>query len=149
MLTIETDHNVYHVKFGQIQIEITNVCNMQCAHCRVTDDRHLKLSAKNVIKIVDFAIRHASKDLCVVISGGEPLLHPEIKEILRGLSTSGVKRLALTTNGSFLAEALLNYINDLNFDKVTISVSLDGTSDIVHNAVRGVDFAFEHAVNAL
>jgi len=68
----------------------------------------------------------------VTISGGEPLLHPDLRRILpKACDTLDVQ---LLTNGTLIDEEWAAYLSDL---PLSIQVSLDGPTPEVHDAVRG------------
>lgn len=82
-------------------LEITNVCNLSCSFCHGTS------RAKGFISVEDF--RTAAKKLRTVTEYlylhlmGEPLLHPQLKELLAICKELGF-RTVVTTNGVLLSE---------------------------------------------
>jgi len=84
---------------------ITEYCNFHCPYCRglkdwIYGDRKFKMLSLDEIK--------RNIDLwCIPLplenirfSGGEPTLHPDIIEIVRYAKSKGIKRIAISTNGS-------------------------------------------------
>ena len=67
---------------------------------------------------------------------GEPLLHPEIFDMVRFAHERGIKT-SFYTNGTLLAEKNIDQILDSKLDKITIS--LDGWDEI-YNEIRGVEY---------
>lgn len=92
--------------FEYLRISVTDECNLACLYCRPPGDSARPvnaLSATEVVRFVRFAAACGVRK--VRITGGEPLLHPEILAIVRGLAgIAGIQRLGLTTNGLRLAE---------------------------------------------
>jgi SynChlorMet cassette radical SAM/SPASM protein ScmF len=82
----------------------------------------------------------------VKLTGGEPLLHPEIKEILEYIKNEDL-RLIVETNGVLctpeLAEKLVVCKDPF------VSVSLDGANSETHEWVRGVTGCFEDALTGI
>lgn len=75
----------------------------------------------------------------IVISGGEPFLHPEIMTILKSILEHEVD-LALTTNGTVLSESQIEHLWSLQQefpDRLNIQVSVDGPSVEINNILRG------------
>ena len=67
-----------------IELQITNRCNLQCRHCYIGESPHQDLSRKQIQRVLDQF--EEIQGLRLLLSGGEPLLHPyfwEINEILR------------------------------------------------------------------
>jgi len=88
-------------KFKKIYIEITNNCNLSCSFCSV--DKRIKetISLENLEKLLininnytDYVYLHVK---------GEPLLHPNLKEVL-DLCGKYNKKVNITTNGTLLKE---------------------------------------------
>ena len=75
--------------FKKVYIEITNVCNLKCKFCPETNRK------KEFIKLEDFEniINKIKKytNLVYLHVKGEPLLHPDLKEILNILSNNNLK----------------------------------------------------------
>lgn len=148
-LEVETNKAIYEIEFGQIQIEITGRCNMQCLHCRAASEIGLDMPLKQIVKIMKFARQFSPDYKEVVISGGEPTLHRDFIEVLRAVRMHGGKSLTLTTNGLRFTEEYLLAIQVLNFSRVILSVSLDSIVPEEHNAFRKCPTAYDGALKAL
>ena len=88
-------------KFKKIYVEITNNCNLNCSFCSV--DKRIK----NLISVENFEhILKSIKDYTDYIYlhvKGEPLLHPQLKDLLTLADNYGLK-VNLTTNGTLIKE---------------------------------------------
>ena len=89
--------------FSRAYLEITNVCNLACAFCpgttrekRFMTPEDFALLAKKLRSYTEYLYLHVM---------GEPLLHPQMAEILRTCTELGY-RVCLTTNGTLLSEKL-------------------------------------------
>jgi cyclic pyranopterin phosphate synthase len=98
----------YGRSIDYLRISITDHCNLKCYYCTPFSGRsHLQrseiLSFEEILKVVQAA---ASIGITKIrITGGEPLVRKGVVEFCRMLSEiDGLKSLALTTNGIFLAE---------------------------------------------
>jgi len=95
-------------KIDYLRISITDHCNLKCYYCTPFSGRsHLKrseiLSYEEILKVVQAAARIGITK--IRITGGEPLVRKGVVEFCRMLSqTDGLKSLALTTNGVYLAD---------------------------------------------
>lgn len=118
-------------RIKNVDFEITFNCNLRCLHCyneshviknEVSLDK-IK-STINEIKEVGFTEIH--------ITGGEPLIHPKILEILAFCNALELDVL-LETNAVLLTRAMVDEIK--NFKNVKIRASIDGSREI-HNKIR-------------
>ena len=93
-----------------LQISLTNKCSFHCWHCpmgrwRNSDDPRWPLDNATLIPWIENNVR---PDMWVVeLTGGEPSLYPEIKELMRWLDGHGY-RVLVKTNGSGNLEHLPN-----------------------------------------
>lgn len=81
----------------------------------------------------------------LVLSGGEPLFRPDIFDLARYAESKGL-RVALSTNGTLINEAMACSIKDARIARV--SVSLDGATAPTHDRFRGQG-NFERAIKGL
>lgn len=147
-LEVETDKAIYNFEFSEVQFEITGTCNMSCEHCRGAFDEKVDLPKEQVVKVLKFARKFSPNFKEVTISGGEPLLHKEFRELLIDVRNLGVTHLTLTTNGTYINREILEFIKSLEFNRVTFSISLDSIDPIKHNTFRNHKNAFEYAIRA-
>lgn len=115
-------------------LEVNAVCNIACVHCFAgalpRKERPLALDELDAL----FADMAAMGALRLALSGGEPLLRKDLYELIdlaiaRGLRTS------LVTNGLLLDERHVNAL--AKRDLLWLSVSLDGATAAVNDAIRG------------
>lgn len=71
-------------------IEITGTCNLLCRHCYRKYGDHSNITVEDVIKHVK-----ETDSEHILISGGEPFLHPDIKKILTEIKKLGRKVIVL------------------------------------------------------
>jgi len=125
--------------------ELTRACNLRCVHCRAaaTPARSdAELSTAECAGLVDEIAALATP--MIILTGGEPLLRPDLFEIA-GHGTRRGLRMALATNGALLTDDAAARARDAGIRR--ISISLDGSSPALHERIRGVRGAFEGAVN--
>lgn len=82
-------------------VEITNVCNLNCTFCHGTK-REKKFLSPEDFRLFAQKIRPHTEYIYLHVLG-EPLLHPQLKEILDICEELGF-RVTLTTNGTLLRE---------------------------------------------
>ena len=84
-------------KFKQIYIEITNICNLNCSFCPKTNRPKRFMTVEEFDTITD-EISPLTNTVCLHLMG-EPLLHPNIKEIFEICNKKNLN-VYLTTNGT-------------------------------------------------
>jgi AdoMet-dependent heme synthase len=125
---------------------ITRECNMKCSHCYINaTEKKLahELTTEEGKNIMD-QICQVSKPL-LILSGGEPLLRPDIYELIQYGVSKGLK-MGLGSNGSLIDDAVAAKLKEAGI--ATVSISLDSHIPAQHDEFRGVAGAWEKAVNA-
>ena len=108
-----------------LRISVTDRCNLRCAYCMPEDDyvwlpREEILSFEEIEALADVFIGLGVQKFR--LTGGEPLLRRDLPTLVRALaSRSGVRDLALTTNGVLLA-AQVNGLVEAGLRRITISL---------------------------
>ena len=99
-------------------------CNLTCKHCYTTSaDINFpgELTTPEIYSVMDEL--KAFKVPVLILSGGEPLLHPDIFDISRRAKSMGFY-VALSSNGTLITKQNINDIAEINYQYV--GVSLDG-----------------------
>ncbi len=122
---------------------ITRTCNLKCIHCYSDSnaaqfDGELTLDQCRAV-VDDLADYQAN---ALLLSGGEPLVHPHFFEILEYACGKGLK-VTISTNGTRIDEATARRLKAL--DVAYVGISLDGIGE-VHDRFRGKPGAFDRAV---
>ena len=121
-------------------------CNLTCKHCySISADIDFKgeLSTDEVYTVMDDL-----KDFKVpvlILSGGEPLLRPDIFDISRRAKDKGFY-VGLSTNGTLIDEANIDAIAAIGYDYVGISI--DGTRE-THDLFRRKQGAYEASLHGI
>jgi heme b synthase len=140
------ENNVdFEVKW--IAWEITRRCNLRCVHCRSSSEleakEHPDFSFEEATRVIDDISSYAKP--VVVLSGGEPLLRPDVFDIAAYGTDKGL-RMCLATNGRLVTEDICGKIKDAGIRMV--SLSLDGATASVHDNFRSQPGAFDSMMNA-
>jgi len=121
-------------------------CNLTCKHCySISGDVDFpgELSTAEVFRVMDDL--KAFRVPVLILSGGEPLMRPDIFEI--SLRAKAMRfYVGLSSNGTLVDAALADRIRDVSFDYV--GISLDGIGE-THDRFRGKHGAYEEALNGL
>lgn len=148
-MKIESNGIIYTTSFSHAQIEITGCCNMRCKHCRAIDELPVAISMEKMKLFLDFATQNSNSNFNLVISGGEPFIHPQFLDIMKLIRSYNINEIVVTTNGSLLNLKNLSYLDKLEFNNLTIQLSIDSIHQEVHDENRRYKGAFEKAFNAL
>ncbi len=118
-------------------------CNLKCKHCySISADTDFpgELNTGEIFEVMDDLKRF--KVPVLILSGGEPLLRPDIFDISRRAKKLGFYT-ALSSNGVLIGEHNIDEIASIGYDY--LGVSLDGIGK-THDDFRGQDGAFEKAL---
>lgn len=147
----------HHRTLHDLRISVTDRCNFRCPYCmpkevfgpgyRFLRDPQL-MTLPELVRIVrSFRGLGVEK---VRLTGGEPLLRPDVPELIRIMKQDvGVPDLALTTNG-WLLEKLAPELRAAGLDRLNVSVDslddatagrLNGQGFSVARVLRGIDAA--------
>jgi radical SAM protein with 4Fe4S-binding SPASM domain len=111
-----------------LELQITDRCNLQCRHCYIGEGSHQDLSKKQIQWVLEEF--EEIQGLRLLLSGGEPLLHPyfwEINKILRNHAFRSV----LLSNGTLITKEVAKKLRVHE-----VQISLDGMKG-GHESLRG------------
>lgn len=113
-------------KLKKAYLEITNLCNLKCCFCPGTQRKGGVLTP-NGFRTLAGKLRPHTEYLYLHLMG-EPLLHPQLEEILREGEKLGFK-VMITTNGTLLGKKGRIVLNSPAVEKVSISLhSFEGNA---------------------
>lgn len=97
----------YGRTFKTLRISLLSSCNLACVYCTEEDDisqKHLKDPGLNVSQLLQTVKElHQVLNLeSVRLTGGEPLLYPDLEQLIAGLKDIGIPAIKMTTNGFLL-----------------------------------------------
>lgn len=124
---------------------ITRRCNLKCIHCYSDSDAREypgELTWEQCQAVVDDLASYGVPGL--LLSGGEPLIHPRFFDLARYARSKGL-RLTLSTNGTLIDRAAAEKIKEVGF--AYVGISLDGIG-ATHDYFRGRQGAFDKTVQA-
>lgn len=127
--------------------ETTRNCNLSCVHCRAsaTNGPFLnELDTKSSFRLID-QIAEVGPAI-VILTGGEPLLRPDIFDIASHGTSRGLK-MVMAPNGTLITPENARKMAESGIKR--ISISLDGATRERHDLFRGVEGAFESALNGI
>ncbi|MCQ2140964.1 MAG: TIGR04133 family radical SAM/SPASM protein [Bacteroidales bacterium] len=129
--------------------ECTTRCNLRCRHCgsdcmSSSSDKDMPL--EDFLAAIDtIPSKEIPRDFTVVLTGGEPLLRPDIEKVGDSIIRRGMGW-GMVSNGFFYDEAMHAKLMGAGMGALTIS--LDGL-EAEHDWMRGRDGSFERAKRAI
>lgn len=113
-----------NLQSGTLRIVLTTRCNYQCKYCFAEgeEDKHIRIipleKLERILKIAkNFGINK------IKLTGGEPLLYPQIEELLEYIRQIEIPYVDLTTNISMLNEKTIELLNNYHVNALTLSLN--------------------------
>ncbi|MGH9430695.1 MAG: radical SAM protein [Terriglobia bacterium] len=94
-------------------------CNLSCTYCNEFDDFSKPLAIPVLTHRVDLLARLGTS--VITISGGEPLLHPQLEDLIRHIRSRGLMA-GMITNGYLLTPDRIQKLNEAGLDHLQISI---------------------------
>jgi MoaA/NifB/PqqE/SkfB family radical SAM enzyme len=121
-------------------------CNLSCAYCNEYDDVSKPVPLDEMIRRIDHLARLGTS--IITISGGEPLLHPDLDEIIARIRHHG-RMAGMITNGYLLMPERIQRLNKAGLDHLQISIDNVQPDEISKKSLKVLDkkleFLAEHA----
>ncbi len=118
-------------------VEITSKCNLSCPICIANAGSDWEMTVEEFDEVVDGLIRAELQIDILNLSGGEPLLHSHLLDIVdRARARPQIVRVSISTNGLlFLEQPQL--VRELHRRNVVIALQFDGFDDKIYKILRG------------
>jgi len=132
-----------------ISWNLTQRCNLKCEHCYIEGGPLQKamlageLDTEQCLAVID-QICEVNPQALLIFTGGEPLLRPDIFELVGYAAKKGLW-CVMGTNGVLITERLTQRMIEVGIKGV--SLSLDALDPAVHDAFRKVKGAWKNTVN--
>ncbi len=128
-------------------IELFRRCCLRCRMCHMwkTKEQDGGLDKDSLIRLADGLLTVMDGEREVVFSGGEPLLHPDIIEIIKQFSLRGFK-VGMASNGVLIDRDKAGELADAGLKN--IQLSLDSVNKETHDFLRGVPGTYEKVLQA-
>lgn len=114
----------FNRKIDYLRVSVTDRCNLRCIYCMPREAPRCAskadiLGSKKLLLFVKIARKYGLKK--VRLTGGEPLLRPDLAELIKGIKGVGIKDVSLTTNGILLSKHLQG-LKNAGLDRVNLSL---------------------------
>ena len=111
-------------------------CNLSCVYCNEYDAYSKPVPTAEMIRRID---RLAALGTSVItLSGGEPLLHPELEEIIRCIRHQGILA-GMLTNGYLITPERIRRLNRAGLDQLQISIDNVNPDEISKKSLKVLD----------
>jgi len=124
-----------------LHLEPTNLCNLRCSFCPNAQNKEIKkqyMNLKLYRKIIDEYAKYKRLLLLLLHKDGEPLLHPDLPEMIRyAKDRQAAKIVHFATNGILLNENKSREVIDSGLDDIVISI--DAVKKSTFLKLKGVD----------
>jgi MoaA/NifB/PqqE/SkfB family radical SAM enzyme len=122
-------------------------CNLSCTYCNEYDDHSKPVATQVMLERVDLLGKLGTG--IVTISGGEPLLHPELDRIITRIRATGAIT-GMITNGYLLVPERIEQLNAAGLDHMQISIDNVQPDDVSKKSLKVLDkklqFLAKHAL---
>ena len=125
-----TDHIV------QAHIIPMRRCNLSCTYCNEYDDTSKPVDVTVILDRVDHLAKLGTT--LIMISGGEPLLHPDLDLIINRVHHHGIIA-GMITNGYLLTAARIQRLNDAGLDHLQISIDNVMPDEVSKKSLKVLD----------
>jgi MoaA/NifB/PqqE/SkfB family radical SAM enzyme len=111
-------------------------CNLSCTYCNEFDNYSKPVATEEMFRRID---RLASFGTTIItISGGEPLLHPDLEKIIHHVRSRGAIA-GLITNGYLLTVERINRLNRAGLDQLQISIDNVQPDEVSKKSLKVLD----------
>lgn len=100
------------------QLIVTRRCNLSCGYCSEYDNFSDPVPLGDLKRRIDSLHRLGSANITLL--GGEPLMHPDIEELVR--YSARKSNVSMVTNGFLLRNGVIESLNDAGLNNLTVSV---------------------------
>jgi len=111
-------------------------CNLSCTYCNEYDDFSKPVATEEMLRRIDKLADLGTS--VITISGGEPLLHPELDDIIRRIRKRGMVA-GLITNGYLLVPERIQRLNHAGLEWLQISIDNVTPDDVSKKSLKVLD----------
>jgi MoaA/NifB/PqqE/SkfB family radical SAM enzyme len=111
-------------------------CNLSCGYCNEYDDSSKPIPLADIFGRIDRLSNLGTT--IITLSGGEPLLHPELEEVIRNIRDRGAIA-CLITNGYLLTQKRIESLNEAGLEHMQISIDNVTPDDVSKKSLKVLD----------
>ncbi|MFH1511116.1 MAG: radical SAM protein [Candidatus Woesearchaeota archaeon] len=125
-----------------LQVHITSNCNLNCSYCYAKNHKGKSLSDNTILSLIRQAKENGVHEIQFV--GGEPLLHPKLKDFVKLTASLGMN-MRIYTNATLLNGDWMNFFQRFR-DKLVFAIKFDSKTGYKKQVGRDL---FSRIVKAL
>ena len=122
------------------QIVPARFCNLSCAYCNEYDKVSAPVALDEMVRRIDHLGRLGTS--IITISGGEPLTHPDLDDVIRRMRHVGAMA-GMITNGYLLNVERIERLNKAGLDHMQISIDNINPDDVSMKSLKVLDKKLE------
>jgi MoaA/NifB/PqqE/SkfB family radical SAM enzyme len=115
-------------------------CNLDCGYCNEYDDVSKAVPLEEMKKRLDILADMGTS--IITISGGEPLLHPDLDELIRHIRRRGIYA-GMITNGFLLSKERIERLNEAGLEYLQISIDNVVPDEVSKKSLKTLDVRLE------
>ena len=115
-------------------------CNLDCGYCNEYDEVSKPVPLAEMKRRLDLLADMGTS--MITISGGEPLLHPELEEVIRHMRKHGMYT-GMITNGFLLSKDRIETLNDAGLEYLQISIDNVTPDEVSKKSLKTLDSRLE------
>jgi MoaA/NifB/PqqE/SkfB family radical SAM enzyme len=115
-------------------------CNLACTYCNEFDDVSDPVPLQEMKQRLDLIADMGTT--IITISGGEPLMHPELDEVIRHIRRRGMIA-GMITNGFYLNKERIERLNDAGLEHLQISIDNAVPDEVSKKSLKTLDGRLE------
>ena len=124
-----------------VQIVPIRRCNIDCGYCNEYDKVSPPVPTDAMLRRIDKLADLGTS--VVAFSGGEPMLHPDLDDLIRRIRARGMMA-GLITNGYFLVPKRIEALNRAGLDFLQISIDNVEPDEVSKKSLRVLDQKLKH-----
>src|ERR1700731_4791056 len=111
-------------------------CNLACTYCNEFDDFSKPVPLEEMKKRLDILADMGTS--IITVSGGEPLMHPDLDEVIRHMRRRGMIA-GLITNGFYLNRERIERLNEAGLEHLQISIDNVVPDEVSKKSLKTLD----------
>src|SRR5579862_146339 len=111
-------------------------CNLACTYCNEYDDFSPPVPTEEMYRRIDHLGELGTS--IISFSGGEPLLHPDLDDLIRRIRRTGAMA-GMITNGFLLSPDRIHRLNDAGLEHMQISIDNVMPDDVSKKSLKTLD----------
>lgn len=132
-----------------VELKPTYQCNQSCPFCVWNSRKSLKKMTKAEISMNILYINEHIKPKCFILSGGEPLFHPQREFIFSQItSINSIEHFHLHTNATLVSRVSNELLKEIAEER-SATIAMHGHTREIHEAITGNKRSFETVIKGI